>query len=230
MEDTLFSILRIIHIVAGSVAFIVAPIAMIVHKGGKAHRTWGKVFFWAMTTLALMAAIMAPMHDNLFLLMLAVFSFYLAFSGYRALYRKTVYKTGKTETIDWFFAILNGSFSLGLLILGLTALPKPFGIIAVVFGSIGTWRGIRDIREFLHPSKDPKAWFYKHMIGMVTAYIAAVSAFSAVNMGFLPPVLQWLWPTLTGSPLLSIWIRSYKRKLSGGKKVSQLVTVATESE
>ena len=227
---TLFDTLRTIHISAGAVAFIVAPIAMIVKKGGQAHRTWGKVFFWAMATIGSTAVIMAPMHGNQFLMILGVFSFYLAFKGYRSVFRKKVWKTKKTEFIDWFFAILNTVFSLGLLILGFKELPEAFGIIAIVFGGLGTWLGLKDIREFLNPTNDPKAWFFSHMIGMITAYIAAVSAFSAVNMHFLPTVLQWLWPTLIGSPLLTIWIRSYKEKFSKGKKIRELVEVSGEIE
>ena len=96
----LFSILRIIHISAGILAFIVAPVALISKKGGDYHRKWGKVFFWSMTVVAITAVIMAPMHDNLFLTLIAVFSFYLAFSGYRALYRKDAYKTHKTAFIE----------------------------------------------------------------------------------------------------------------------------------
>jgi hypothetical protein len=226
----LFDTLRIIHIAAGSVAFVVAPIALIVKKGGNAHRKWGLVFFWAMAVVGTTAVIMAPMHENLFLMMLGVFSFYLAFKGYRSVFRKHVYKTKKTAFIDWFFAILNTVFSMGLLALGIYELPQAFGIIACVFGSLGAWLGIKDIIVFLKPSDDPKAWFFSHMVGMVTAYIAAVSAFSAVNMGFLPPVLQWLWPTIIGAPLLSRWAKSYRSKFSKGKKVSHLVQVSEENE
>lgn len=228
----LFDTLRIIHIAAGSVAFVVAPIALIVKKGGNAHRKWGLVFFWAMALVGTTAAIMAPMHGNLFLLMIGVFSFYLAFKGYRSVFRKKVWKTKKTAFIDWFFAILNTVFSLGLLILGITKLGTPggFGIIACVFGLLGSWLGIKDILIFLKPSSDPKEWFFSHMTGMVTAYIAAVSAFSAVNMDFLPPVVQWLWPTVIGSPLLARSIRSYKAKFTKGKKVSEVVQVSEENE
>jgi hypothetical protein len=55
-------------------------------------------------------------------------------------------------------------------------------------------------------------WWYQHMQGMVGAYIAAVSAFSAVNLYFLPPIIRWLWPTVVGSIGLSVWIRYYRKK------------------
>ncbi len=228
----LFQNLRSIHIVAGAIAFVVAPIALIVHKGSKPHRFWGKVFFWCMTTVALTALIMAPMHDNLFLTLVAVFSFYLAFSGYRAIYRKDFYKTHKTAIIDWFFVSLNCLFSLTLLLFGLTRLSSAFGIISIVFGTIGTLIGLRDILSFIRPPKDRNKWFFSHMTGMVASYIAALSAFSAVNLNFdwLPVAIQWLWPTIIGTPLLTIWVRSYKKKFNKGRKVTDVAIVKVKPD
>ncbi len=228
----LFAILRIIHIAAGSLGFIVAPVALTTRKGGKNHRRWGKVFFWSMTTVAFTAIIMAPMRHNLFLTLVGVFSFYLVFSGYRALYRKDYYKTHKTAFIDWLFAILNSLFSIVLVIYGLTKLPGSFGIISIVFGSLGSWLGIRDIISFLRPSTDKQKWFFLHMTGMVAGYIAAMSAFSAVNMNFewLPVSIQWLWPTIIGTPLLSMWVASYKKKFAKGRKIKEEVIVEIKSE
>jgi hypothetical protein len=47
---------------------------------------------------------------------------------------------------------------------------------------------------------------------MLGAYIATLTAFSAVNMTFLPPVVRWLWPTIIGIPAISFWIASHKRQ------------------
>jgi hypothetical protein len=232
-SEQLFKTLLIIHIISGSIGFIVAPIALIVKKGGENHRRWGKVFFWSMTSVALTAVIMAPMHNNLFLTLVAVFSFYLAFSGYRALYRKDFYKTGKTAGIDWFFAILNTAFSFSLIIFGFIRLPDAFGMISIVFGFIGSTLGVRNIISFIRPPADKQKWFFSHMIGMVASYIAALSAFSAVNFNFdwLPTWIQWLWPTIIGSPLLSIWVRSYRKKFNSGRRIKDevIITIKTDS-
>ena len=223
----LFSTLRIIHITAGILAFIVAPVALISKKGGDSHRRWGKVFFWSMTVVAITAVVMAPMHNNLFLTLIAVFSFYLAFSGYRSLYRKDAYKTHKTAFIDWFFAIVNTLFSLALILFGILKLPNAFGIISIVFGFLGSSLGIRDIISFIKPPADKQKWFFSHMVGMVASYIAAMSAFSAVNLNFewLPVSIQWLWPSIIGGPLLRRWVHFYKNKLSKGRKISQEVLI-----
>ena len=82
-----------------------------------------------------MAEIMAPMHKNLFLQMVSVFGFYLAFTGYRSLFRKKAFKTNKVAFIDCFFAILTMSFSFGLFIFGISKMPNGIGVVAAVFGS-----------------------------------------------------------------------------------------------
>src|SRR5215470_2617202 len=96
--DAFMPTLRWIHIAAGMLALFVAPGAMATVKGGPAHRRWGKIYFWAMATVAVTALALAAWRPNYFLLMVAVFSFYLAFSGYRALYRKRPDGVG---ALDW---------------------------------------------------------------------------------------------------------------------------------
>jgi hypothetical protein len=224
-SDQLFSILRIVHIAAGTVAFIVAPIALIVKKGGAAHRLWGKVFFWSMVVIGLTAAIMAPMHNNIFLTLLAVFSFYLAFIGYRAVFRKK----GQVNSIDWIATTINTLFSLTLFVYGIYRLPNAFGIISIVFGSIGTLLGIRHYAAYIKPRKKNQ-WFFDHMTGMITAYIATLSAFSAVNLNYpwLPVWLQWLWPTIIGAPLLARTAKKYRKKFNKGRRIEEEVIVRTD--
>jgi hypothetical protein len=47
---------------------------------------------------------------------------------------------------------------------------------------------------------------------MGAAYIATVSAVSAVNLTVLPPVVRWLWPTLVGVPVLIYLQRRYEAR------------------
>jgi hypothetical protein len=90
----------------------------------------------------------------------------------------------------------------------------------------------KDFYSFLRPSGTKMKWFYDHMIGMIAAYIAAVSAFSAVNLNFdwLPPAIQWLWPTIIGVPLMRRWIKSYRSRFEKGRKMSDLVDVRINPE
>jgi hypothetical protein len=210
MGDTFRAVLAI-HILCGGVALLVAPGAMVTGKGGLWHRRWGKIYFWAMAGVALTAVALSLIRPGLFLLLVAVFSFYLAFTGYRVLYRKTPRQAANAA--DWAGAALMLVGGLGLVGYGANLLrASSFGVVAVVFGGIGLLLAAADVRVFLRPPADKRAWWFTHMTRMMAAYIATVTAFSAVTFEFLPPVLRWLWPTALGTAGTLLWVRHYRKK------------------
>jgi hypothetical protein len=71
---------------------------------------------------------------------------------------------------------------------------------------------VADIRAFLDPPTQKQAWWFTHMTRMLSAYIATVTAFSVVNFRFLSPVARWLWPTMLGTLIITIWTRYYRKK------------------
>ena len=117
--DSLIAGVRLLHITAGTIALFVAPIAMLTVKGGPTHRRWGKVYFWAMAGVALTAVVLAVWRPVVFLALLAVSSFYAAFSGYRVLYRKRPEEGERAIPVDWAAAGATFSASAALVILGL---------------------------------------------------------------------------------------------------------------
>lgn len=209
-----------IHVLAGTVALIVAPIALVTRKGGPTHRRWGKVYFWAMALVAATALVVGFWRSILFLMLTAVFSFYAALSGYRVLYRKRPDLGQRPSALDWFAAGVTLVASASLVTLGI-AKPTPrfreLSTVAIVFGGVGLSIAGLDVLRFLRPPADKRAWWYRHMANMLGSYIAAVTAFSVVNFAFLPPPLRWLWPTLVGTPLIAIWITYYRRRFSPPK-------------
>ncbi len=211
--SSVFSVVLPIHIVFGGVALFVAPCAMLTRKGKLWHRRWGTTYFWSMAVVALTAVLMSLMRSGLFFLLVALFSFYLALSGYRVLYRKTAQQ--RADTADWFTAAL--MLVGGAVLVGYWAylmLTSNFGTVAIVFGIIGILLAAADIRNFVRPPKDKRAWWYTHMTRMLAAYIATVTAFSVVNFQFLPPVARWLWATVVGTLGIIIWTRYYKKKFN----------------
>jgi uncharacterized membrane protein len=108
-----------IHITAGGGSFVLAPLALITAKGGKAHRTWGKIYFWCMTIVAFSALVMAAYRPVLFLALVALFSFYAAFSAYRVLGQKAAWKGAPVvHGLDWVAAMFCFLSSLSLAVLG----------------------------------------------------------------------------------------------------------------
>jgi hypothetical protein len=218
----IFKAVLSIHILFGSVALFVAPAAMLTRKGGLWHRRWGKIFFWAITGVAVTAVVMSFIRSGLFFLLVALFSFYLALTGYRILYRKTPQQL--PTKLDWIAASTMLVGSLVLIAYGLyLVLTSSFGIVALVFGVISFLFGLSDLRDLLRKPSDKMAWWYSHMTRMLAAYIATLTAFSVVNFKFLPPVVRWLWPTAIGTIGIVIWTRHYRKKFQKTELKTQSV-------
>ena len=210
---TWFPYVRIVHIVCGMIALFVAPAAMLTAKGGRAHRRWGKTYFWMMAAVATTAIVMALYRPIVFLALVAIFSFYFVFRGYRNILRKNQ----RAEVMDWMAALVALAGSLGLVAMGIHPFARQFlpsPTVSITFGLFGIGISGIDIWRFVRPSSDLNTWWYSYMGGMLGSYIATVSAFSAVNFHFLPIVIRWLWPSAIGIPGIILWIGYYRKKFS----------------
>ena len=217
MIDIAIAALRLMHILAGMTALVVAPVAMVTAKGGPAHRRWGKVYFWMMAVVAVTAVPLGFWRPNYFLMLVAVFSFYFAFRGYRVLLRKHPERGDGARALDWSAAIATFVASTALIAFGIlrpTALWVTVAPVAIVFGIGGVGAAGFDMVRFVRPPPERMAWWFSHMAGMLGSYIATVSAFSVVNFDFLPTVARWLWPSVVGTPLIVLWIIYYKLKFA----------------
>lgn len=225
-------ILLYLHIACGVTAFLCAPVALLTVKGGRKHRQWGKIYFWSMAGVAVTALTLSLALPIFFLAMVAVFSFYASFAAYRVLYLKDLPKSdlpkgGRPKATDWFAAIVTLLSSFLLFLMGFL---KPYvmhvgvihvaghavSIVSIVFGILGMRLAQRSLHDFLKPPQEKMFWWFTHMQGMIASYIAAMTAFSAVNLGhwFGPAWWVWLWPTILGVPAISLWTRYYKKKFA----------------
>src|SRR5262245_65273441 len=116
--ESLMATLRSLHIATGIIALVVAPAAMLTVKGGRAHRRWGMIYFWSMALVAVTAVVLSLWRPRIFLTLLAVFSFYQAFAGYRVLWRKRPVLGERPRAIDWAAAIATLGASAALVVLG----------------------------------------------------------------------------------------------------------------
>src|SRR5208282_4155243 len=224
---TYLRVLLALHIGCGAVAFVCAPVALLTAKGGKTHRRWGKVYFWAMAGVAVTALILSLALPIFFLAMVAVFSFYSAFAAYRVLFLKDMYTGARPKAVDWLAAVITILSSFLLFLMGFLK-PQLMGvgviqvaghsvsIVSVVFGIIGMSMGQGSIAGFLKRPSEKMFWWFAHMEGMIGSYIAAMTAFSAVNLTrwFGAAWWVWLWPTIVGVPAIAVWTAYYKKKFS----------------
>lgn len=230
--ETLFTVLLILHITAGTISLIAGPLSMINRKGGKQHRLTGKIFFYAMMLVSGTAVTMAalPGHHSPFLLIIGVFSAYLVISGYRVLNLKGLAKGQKPPLQDWGISLVMAAFAAYFIFTGITG--GNFGsssIISIVFGSIALLLVAKDVRKYTKAPADKNFWLYDHITRMIAGNIAAFTAFLVVNNTVLPPVVAWLGPTVIGTAIISFFITKYKLKAKKGKATEEVVAGKTAS-
>ncbi len=214
-----------VHITAGGGAFVLAPLALLTAKGGKAHRRWGKIYFWCMAVVAVTAFVMSIYRPILFLALVAIFSFYSAFVAYRVLGQKAAWKGERViGALDWTAAILCFAASAALAFLGAVhpELVQHLGIPAIVFGLIGMRISGGAMWGFTHRPAEKMFWWYAHLQGMIGSYIAAWTAFCVVTIGPLVHGAWWVWvvPSAVGVPAIIATTAYYKRKFSAKPKVA----------
>jgi uncharacterized membrane protein len=207
-----------IHISAGAMSFLLAPVALATAKGGKQHKRWGKVYLWSMGIVTATALPMAFFFPVRFLALVAVFSFYLAFSGFRVLRLKELARGGSAEPIDWIAGVVTfcSSALLALLSWFRPASIEVLPLVGVAFGFIGMTGSAKQMLSFVWKPKEKMFWWYTHLGNFIASYIAAWSAFSVVTLG---PMLGnhwyvWLWPTMIGVPAISVTTAYYQRKFA----------------
>ena len=207
-----------VHITAGASAFLMAPIALATAKGGTQHKRWGMVYLCSMGVVAATAVPMAFFFPVRFLALVAVFSFYFAFSGYRILRLKELSRGGGAQPIDWIAGAV--TFATSALLAWLSwfrpASIEVLPVVGVIFGFIGMRGSAGQLLSFVRKPKEKMFWWYTHLGNMIASYIAAWSAFSVVT---LTRVIGnhwyvWLWPTMVGVPAIAMTIAYYKRRFT----------------
>lgn len=211
--DALARLTLFAHIAAGTVALLAGPVAMLSRKGLLLHRRAGKIYFWSMAAVFVTAVVLSTVRPNPFLFAIAIFSFYLVASGYRALSHKQLHKGGPIARIDWLVLGCGALCGAALIAQGTSRLiaGNAFGTVSVAFGAVLAILIVRTARKFFDPKGHAKFWLVSHVLGMCAGYIATITAFVVVNVTFLPGWLIWLLPTAVGTPLIVATIVRIRR-------------------
>lgn len=220
-------VLILSHVVAGVTTLISGLLAAFFgKKGGKLHRQVGLVFYWSMFWIFISALlIISFVRFSAFLLVIAVFSWYMTFSGVRVLKLK---KTMMAKPVDWTAAIitlLSGLFFIGM---GFSYQLKAewssvVGYLCFFFGIFTAQTAWENIKGFRRGANQEKMWWwFAHMNSMCGALIASITAFTVQNGEIfkLPSEMMWLpWvvPTIIGSPLIAYSMNKYRKKFKVGK-------------
>lgn len=226
---TLIVALLIIHITTGVTALLVGLIPMFSKKGGRLHNRAGVVYVYCMVTVAVSALLLCGLQPfkmmRLFLTGIAIFSFYLSITGWRATKQK---KTGPT-TLDQLLTYLTVFVSVAMVGFGVYLMSQPghvfFPTLFTFFGILtGVFAG-RDYRLIGRPT-EKMHWFFQHVTRMGGSYIATFTAALVTNTERILPAhapeweatIGWIAPSLIGGLLIGRTVRYYKRKFAESKQ------------
>ncbi|MFN3918014.1 MAG: hypothetical protein ACK4K0_09760 [Flavobacteriales bacterium] len=202
-----------IHAISGFIILLTGLLQVVMKKSGRAHRFIGRVYAWSWVPLIATGAIIGSFIITFF----GLLGFYMVFTGFRFAHLKHV----RLSFFDKGFIVL--FFLIGLTCLGsgfyiLWLGSILFAIITLFFGVIFTLTTTQDILEFILGKKTRKTsghhmhWYFEHYNRMYISFIAAVTAFSALQNLLGHPLLNWILPTIIGSVLIALTNKNYRSK------------------
>ena len=201
--------LLFIHILAGSISLVAAAFAVVSSKGKKAHILAGRTYFWGMAVIFLTAIPMSIASSNVFLFLIAIFSFYLAYAGMRFARNRT----GTANFFDWVaigLMVLSGMVMLFLAIFYFMHNNSQY-ITLIVFGFIAISLGYSDFKTYRYKSAIGKQRIARHLTNMLAGTIAVITAVLVTNINIEPVYILWILPTIIITPIIFWW----NRKISG---------------
>ena len=196
-----------LHILAGFISLAIAYVLLFIKKGNKRHKKLGMIYVYGMTTIFVTAIPLSLLGEfNSFLFVIAIFSFYLAFSGYR----QGRDRNGARGQIDKVLGVFITATSILFysMAVSLYLIEDSMWITSVVFGSIALGMGINDFRRM---KIDERPDFYDrtnlHLNLMLAGTIATTTAFIVTLNPFSIDWLNWVAPTIVGTPIIIYFSR-----------------------
>ncbi len=219
--ETVALILLILHIGAGSIALLTAFVALVTAKGGVNHVRSGRVYAIAMTIIFLTAFPLALLTENIFLLFIAVFSFYMVFAGWRFARNRQ----GRPQTVDWaavavmaLTGLAMWGYAGGMVLKLLPPVGAAHPVTLALFGFIALGLSLAD--ALYHRTQRTQRTSYakrisRHLTNMMGGTIATITAVLVVNVpdNIEPQWIFWVLPTIVITPLIIWWnIRINRRR------------------
>ena len=174
----------------------------------------GQVYFWAMFAIFATAIPMSILKPNLFLLLIAIFSFYFALIGLRLAKNRR----GTPHAIDWVTVVVMMVTGLAMSAYGAYMLSAAHdnGIVMLAFGLFGCRTGYRDFQRLRTGGLRGQTRIARHLTSMLGASIATLTAFLTTNINLKPEWILWLGPALLITPFIVWW----NRQLRAGRRIS----------
>ena len=202
--------LTAMHVATGVLSLTAALAASSVKVLGlpqRMHALSGRTFAWAMLGVCATAIPLSLIGGKLLLLLVAVFSGYLTLTGWL----QAVRPRHAHAWIDRTAAIVMiVTATLMLAWGGLSLRAGASGsVVLLAFGAIGLMLSVADVRCWRRPLEGV-ARIAQHMIRMMAATIAVVTALVVVNVRFDPGWVPWIAPTVLLTPVIVYWSRAIR--------------------
>jgi uncharacterized membrane protein len=198
-----------IHVVTGSLALLTGFVLLFGKKGGRFHKKWGRVFLWLLGIVIVTGLLgVLVFGRNTFLLVITVLAGYMGFSGYRVLKNQS----NRVYLIDLLVPVaallITGYFlyyikSIGMIWAPVIIYSVPAVLMLAVLYDLG--------RYFIPADRYKKVWLYEHMIKMVHAFGALLSAFSGTVFKDYQPYSQLL-PSVLGYMIIAYFVHRLNKK------------------
>ncbi|NVK21339.1 MAG: hypothetical protein HWD86_02370 [Kangiellaceae bacterium] len=207
LEIRLVNAMIAVHVVLGSLAFIVGGVALVAKKGGKLHKLTGRLFFLQMSLSAVFTLIVAtiPHHFSTSMFQISVMTLYFLFGGVRSLSFKS---SAHNYSIDKAFVYLTIIVSIFILFYakylygGYQPLQTVFGCLAVGFCLVDLW-------VFSKSGLAKKRWLVFHLSKMLAGYATSVTGFF-VAQKILGGYFDWFAPTVITLLYIAYWLVKLK--------------------
>ena len=156
-----------------------------------------------MAGIFLTALPMSIITSNVFLFLIAFFSFYLAFAGRRFAQNRK----GIASIVDWIAVGFMIAAGLGMWVLAvLYSIENNSQYITLtVFGFLAIVLGYTDYIAYKRQEATGKKRIARHLSNMMGGTIAVVTAVLVVNVNMEPQWLPWVLPTLLITPVIIYW-------------------------
>lgn len=204
--ELIVDVLLLVHVLSGIVSLVSAFLAVGVAKGAKVHRKAGVVFFYAMLAVGITAIPVTFVRPNPFLFFIALFSFYMAFAGYRRGRKRHV-----NDSIDKIAAWSMVVFGVVMIGYGawMVVTGDVLGWALASFGALGLTFGVEDAVKARGTvaHADRVRVHLSRMLGGTIATITAVlvQQVSPLVQDPLGQVALWLGPTVVLVPVIFLW-------------------------
>jgi hypothetical protein len=184
------TILRILHVGGGWLAFVAAPIALSALKGARRHVLAGRWFLVALTLGIAAGLVLAVIDDATGLLFFGLLMLFLLGSGYLA----PRIGRGSRRWYRWDRALTAVGVlgSLGLIAASLNARVLPWDDLAL--GGVGL--GIALAHARWRGPRDPTRWQLEHLTSLLAAYTVVWSFILALYVSWLPQAIRLVVPVL----------------------------------